>query len=220
MAGEALSSPHAGDLALAAALARGDAAALATFETAIVPDIRGALVRLGRSDPDFLDEVLQSVRVKLLVGDPPRITEYAGRGRLAAWIQVVAIREALMLIRKTAREVPGDVELFRLAFSEPAIARSSRAHKEAFTAAFQRALAELPERDRTCLRLCFVEGLGTEDLARLFRVHRVTAFRWLRDAREALLDATRSHFLASVDLPPSQVSSLMRSLAGSLSVPW
>jgi RNA polymerase sigma-70 factor, ECF subfamily len=83
-----------------------------------------------------------------------------------------------------------------------------------------RALAELPERDRTYLRMCFVEGLGTEELGRLFRVHRVTAFRWLRDARETLLETTRQHFLAAVDLPQSQVSSLMRSLAGSLSVPW
>lgn len=208
-----------GDVALAMALARGDAAALVTFEDAIVRDIRGALVRFGR-DPDFVEEVLQRVRVKLLVGDAPRIAEYRGSGRLAAWVQIVAIREALMLIRATSREVPGDAELLRLGVTEPALARSSREHKAAFTAAFHQALAELSERDRTYLRMCFVEGLGTEELARLFRVHRVTAFRWLRDAREALLDATRRHFLAAVDLPPSQVSSLMRSLAGSLSVPW
>jgi RNA polymerase sigma-70 factor (ECF subfamily) len=219
VAREALSSPNAGDIALAAALARGDAAALAKFESTIVPDIRGALVRLRR-DPDFVDEILQRVRVKLFVGDSPRIAEYRGQGRLAAWIQIVAIREALMSIRATAREVPGDAELLRLGVSEPALARSSRAHKEAFTAAFHRALAELSERDRTYLRMIFVEGLGTEELARLFRVHRVTAFRWLRDAREALLEGTRRHFLAAVNLPPSQVSSLMRSLAGSLSVPW
>lgn len=212
---EALSA----DVELAAALARGDAAALATFENAIVPDIRGALVRLGR-DRDFVEEVLQRVRMKLLVGDAKRIAEYRGRGRLAAWVQIVAIREALMMIRATARELPGDEELLRLSVTEPALARSSRTYKTAFTAAFERALAELSERDRTYLRLCFVEGLGTEELARLFRVHRVTAFRWLRDAREALLAATRTHFLAAVDIPPSQVSSLMRSLAGSLSVPW
>lgn len=207
------------DLALAAALARGDAAALATFEDVIVRDIRGALRRFGR-EADFVEEALQRVRVKLLVGAAPRITEYRGHGRLAAWVQIVAIREALMMIRATAREVPGDAELLRLGATEPALARSSRTHKEAFTAAFHRALAELPERDRTYLRLCFVQGLATDELARLFRVHRVTAFRWLRDAREALLAATRRHFLETVDLPASQVSSLMRSLAGSLSVPW
>ncbi|MEZ4398482.1 MAG: sigma factor-like helix-turn-helix DNA-binding protein [Kofleriaceae bacterium] len=218
MAGDAL-TPPADDLALAAALARGDAAALAAFEREIVPSIRGALVRFGR-DSDFVDEALQRVRVKLLVGAPARIGEYRGRGRLAAWVQIVAIREALMMLRATAREVPGDDELLRLGATDPALARSSRRHQAAFAAAFQRALAELPERDRTYLRMGFVEGVGTDGLARLFRVHRVTAFRWLRDARAALLEATRRHFLATAGLRPSEVSSLMRSLAESLSVPW
>lgn len=228
MADATLSEPPVGgaraeDLALAARLARGDADALATFEDAIVPDVRRALVRLGR-DADFVAEVLQRVRVKLLVaqpaGRPPRVAEYRGQGRLAAWVQIVAIREALMLLRAGTREVAGDAELLRLGVTEPALARSSRAHKDAFAAAFRRAFAELPERERTYLRMCFVEGLGTEELARLFRVHRVTAFRWLRDARATLLDATRRHFLAAVEIPPSQVSSLVRSLASSLSVPW
>lgn len=211
--------PLTADRELATALAAGDSAALATFEEVIVPDIRGALVRFRRDD-DFIAEVLQRVRVKLLVGAPARIAEYRGQGRLAAWIQIVAIREALVMIRATTREIPGDAELLRLSVTEPALARSSRAHKDKFEVAFQRALAELSDRDRTYLRMCFLEGLGTEELARLFRVHRVTAFRWLRDAREALLEGTRHHFLATVELPPSQVSSLMRSLAGSLSVPW
>lgn len=211
--------PLSADRELAAALAAGDRAALATFEEVIVPDIRGALVRFRRDD-DFIAEVLQRVRVKLLVGAPARIAEYRGQGRLAAWIQIVAIREALVMIRATTREVPGDAELLRLSVTEPVLARSSRAHKAAFEAAFQRALGELSDRERTYLRMCFIEGLGTEELARLFRIHRVTAFRWLRDAREALLEGTRRHFLATVELPPSQISSLMRSLAGSLSVPW
>lgn len=220
MAGESVTAAaHADDLALAAALARGDAGAVATFEDRIVPDVRGALVRLGR-DHDFVEEALQRVRVRLLVGEPPGIAGYRGRGRLAAWVQIVAIREALMMMRATRREVPGDGELVRLAVTEPALARSSRAHKEAFTHAFARAFDELGERERTCLRLCFLDGLGTEELARLFRVHRVTAFRWLRDAREALLAATRRHFVASVALPDRDVTSLMRSLASSLSVPW
>ena len=181
--------PLSADRELATALARGDSAALATFEEVIVPDIRGALVRFRRDD-DFLAEVLQRVRVKLLVGNPARIADYRGQGRLAAWVQIVAIREALGMIRATTREVPGDAELLRLSVTEPVLARSSRVHKEAFEAAFQGALAELSDRDRTYLRMCFVEGLGTEELARLFRVHRVTAFRWLRDAREALLEGT------------------------------
>jgi len=219
--GVAPTSPFAADVALASALAGGEPAALAIFDRAIVPDVRGALVRFGRDD-DFVAEVLQRVRVKLLVGDAsaPRIGEYQGRGPLAAWVQIVAIREGLQIQRSTAREVAGDEQLLRLAVTDPAFARSSQVYKAAFAAAFQRAMTELGERERTLLRLCFVEGVGTDGIARLFHVHRVTAFRWLRDAREVLLETTRTHFLAAADVPASEVDSVMRSAAHSLSVPW
>ena len=219
--GLAPASAFAADVALAGALAAADPAALAIFDREIVPDVRGALVRFGRDD-DFVAEVLQRVRIKLLVGDTsaPRIGEYQGTGRLAAWVQIVAIREALQIQRSTAREVAGDEPLLRLAVTDPEFARSSQVHKAAFAAAFRRAMAELGERERTLLRLCFVEGVGTESIARLFHVHRVTAFRWLREAREALLETTRACFLATADVPASEVDSVMRSAANSLSVPW
>ena len=213
-------SPYALDVALAIALAAGDPVALAAFDSELVPDIRGALVRFGRDD-DFLDEALQRVRVKLLVGEPtPRIAEYRGRGRLAAWLQIVAIREALMLQRAGRREQSSDDELVRLACTDPVLARTRQAYKEAFATAFRAAFAELDERERTLLRLCFVENTGAEDLARLYQVHRVTAFRWLRDARERLLERTRERFAAAANLASSELDSVMRSLATSLSVQW
>jgi RNA polymerase sigma-70 factor, ECF subfamily len=218
--GLAASSSYAVDVALVTALASADPAALAGFDRELVPDIRGALVRFGR-DEDFLAEALQRVRVKLLVGDPtPRIAEYRGRGRLAAWIQIVAIREALMLQRAGRREQASDDELLRLAITDPVLARTRQVHKDAFAAAFRAAFAELEERERTLLRLCFVESAGADDLARLYNVHRVTAFRWLRDARARLLERTRERFAAAANIASTDVDSVMRSLASSLSVQW
>ncbi len=218
--GLAPTSAHAADVALVTALATGDPAALAVFDRELVPDIRGALVRFGRDD-DFLAEALQRVRVKLLVGDPsPRIAEYRGRGRLAAWIQIVAIREALMLQRAGRREGPSDDALVHLAITDPVLARTRQVHKDAFATAFRAAFAELDERERTLLRLCFVENAGADDLARLYKVHRVTAFRWLRDARARLLEGTRARFATAANIASSDVDSVMRSLASSLSVQW
>ena len=216
------SSPNAADVALAVALAHGDPGALAIFNAEIVPDVSGALWRIAR-DRDFLDEALQRVRVKLLVGDPtPRISEYRGRGPLAAWIQIVAIREALMMQRATRRESSddGDSALVDIALTEPVLAHTRQLFKDAFAAAFRDALRELDERDRMLLRLCFVENAGAEDIARLFKVHRVTAFRWLRDAREKLLERTRACFMSTLAIPTSEVDSVMRSLATSLTVSW
>jgi len=213
-------SAHAADVALVTALATGDPGALAIFDRELVSDIRGALVRFGRDD-DFLAEALQRVRVKLLVGDPtPRIAEYRGRGRLAAWIQIVAIREALMLQRAGRRDQRSDDDLVDLAITDPVLARTRQVHKEAFAAAFRAAFAELDERERTLLRLCFVEAAGADDLARLYGVHRVTAFRWLRDARARLLESTRARFAGAANIASTDVDSVMRSLASSLSVQW
>ncbi|MCP4467662.1 MAG: hypothetical protein GY813_13040 [Halieaceae bacterium] len=68
------SEPLADDVALAYALAAGDAGAHAILEDELIPDLRCALARFGR-DTDFVDEALQRVRVKLLVSDTdtPRI---------------------------------------------------------------------------------------------------------------------------------------------------
>lgn len=217
-----VTSPNAPDVALAIALANGEPAALSIFDDVIVPDVSGALRPLAR-DRDFLDEVLQRVRVKLLVGDPtPRIAEYLGRGPLAAWIQIVAIREALMMRRSTRREDSddGDSALVDIALTEPVLAQTRRLYKDAFAIAFREALHGLDERERMLLRLCFVENAGAEDIARLFKVHRVTAFRWLRDARAKLLDRTRDCFMTAMAIPASEVDSVMRSLATSLTVSW
>jgi RNA polymerase sigma-70 factor (ECF subfamily) len=217
-----MSSTLDDDAAFVAALARGDEAALARFDAEIVPDISGALFRMHRGD-DFVDEIVQRVRVKLLVsenGTPPRISQYRGTGRLAAWVQIVAIREALMYLRGGARTIASDDDLVRIALTDPMLARSRERYREPFARAFREALAALPKRERTWLQMCFLEGVSTQELARLYRVHRVTALRWLRDARSTLLEATRERFVAAVDIPDSQVSSLMRSLAASLSVSW
>lgn len=210
------------DVALVVALAGQDAGAVEILDRELLPDVRGALHRFGRDD-DFVDEVLQRVRVKLLTTEgqePAQIAEYRGRGPLAAWIQIIAIREALMMLRSARRDVQDDEILVRIAYSEPLLAHGRQRFKEQFATAFRRAMGELDQRDRTLLRLCFVEGAGTPELAKLYGVHRATAFRWMRDARERLLERTRDYFLASSGLSESEIDSVMRSLAESLSVSW
>lgn len=100
------------------------------------------------------------------------------------------------------------------------LARLRQVHKNAFAAAFRAAFAELDVRERTLLRLCFVENAGADDLAQLYKVHRVTAFRWLRDAHARLLAGTRDRFAAAANIASTDVDSVMRSLASSLSVQW
>ena len=94
-------SSTAADLALASACAQGDPEALARFE-AILTAIRPALAAVGASTTE-IDEVLQRLRVQLLVGDQPGILAYAGRGELRAWVRVIGVREMVRLCRQGGR---------------------------------------------------------------------------------------------------------------------
>ncbi len=214
-------SRYALDIALMCGLARGDASALRAFEAEIVPDVRGALARLDPSG-HLVEDALQQVRVKLLVAEgEPRIVEYRGRGALAAWVQVIAIRETLMLRRRTRNERPVSEDALLIAVEgNPALALTKQAHRADLAASFQAALAALTPRERTLLRLCFVEATGTEQLAELYQVHRVTMFRWLSDARAHLLDGLRSELMARVGVDANDVDSLITALASSLDVAW
>ena len=40
------------------------------------------------------EEVLQALRAHVLVGDAPKLADYDGRGPLAAWVRVAAVRAA------------------------------------------------------------------------------------------------------------------------------
>src|SRR5947209_904462 len=66
------------------------------------------VARVGR-EPSFVEEVRQTVREKLLVAAadaPPRIVEYTGRGALAAWLRIIAVRAALNLRRRRGDVAP------------------------------------------------------------------------------------------------------------------
>ena len=95
---------HADDLDLASACVTGDRDALEKLEVLIERQAE-AIARVDRSH-DFIREIQQRVRMRLLVGandGRPRIVDYAGRGPLAAFVRVAALRLALMEKRITNR---------------------------------------------------------------------------------------------------------------------
>ena len=84
----------AGDLYLAAAAAAGNDDAVRVFDSQLLSELPRWLARL-RLGGDMVEEVRQHLRAKLLVGPPPKLTQYRASGRLAAWVRMVAVRTAL-----------------------------------------------------------------------------------------------------------------------------
>jgi RNA polymerase sigma-70 factor (ECF subfamily) len=155
------------------------------------------------------------VRHALLVaepGAPARIAGYAGRGPLRAWVRATAIRAALKMNRKERPEGPAE-ESFLLgdaAVVDPVLAGLRRRYAPEFRGAFEAALAALDSQERVLLRQHFVDGVGTEDLAALHGVHRVTMFRWLAKLRTKLLVRTRRELRARIGVDEAELDSIMR----------
>ena len=218
--------PRWADLYLAAACAHGDPEALRQFERHLLPEADAA-IRGVEPEPAFVDEVRQRVRTKLLVAEPghaPKIADYAGRGPLAGWLCVVALRTAMSLQRERRRADArhGD-ERWAVALTWPSTADPELEHwKQSYGAelgeALVQACAALPDRERAVLRLCFVDGLGIDRIGAIYGVHRSTAARWLQRAREELLRTTRERLAERLQATPTQLSSMDRLVHSQLEV--
>lgn len=161
-----------------------------------------------------VDDVRSAVRDKLLLRDdaagaaPPRIVDYAGRGRLRGLVQVMATRLAIDRVRRDARDEPlpdGD-RLAALHDVELSLIKAQ--YRGAFAAGFAAAVAELPRRDRNLLRLHLLGGMTLEQLAQMYNVHRATVVRWLAAARAAVHDGTRAHVAATLHAPADELDEM------------
>jgi RNA polymerase sigma-70 factor (ECF subfamily) len=216
-----LATLHASDLYVACACLRGDAAALRILEEQWLAPLEPALRRLVGAAQGA--DALQLLRERLLLGDgdhAPRLGEYAGRGPLARWLRVAAMRTALNQ-RRGERELPAsEAELVTMGPAGRDLefdyiqARFREDFREAFVAAF----AALDKRQRSLLRFHYGDGLTIEQVAQIHRVSRATMARWLAAARADLLAGTRREIAERHDLRASQVESLMRLLGSHVDV--
>ena len=210
---------NAADVYLACACAAGDPAALAAFERAYLAKVDDFL-RGVRPSRELVDEVRQHLRERLFLGERPRIADYSGRGTLASWLRVAALRAASNFRRSegardraaarapAAPAVPLDPEL--------ALVRSR--HSSEFERALGDAFAGLDERERNLLRLHFLDGLGIDGLAPVFGVHRATVARWLAAARTRLHDAVIELLRARLAVDARELESLLRVVRSDLEI--
>jgi len=223
---EALFGPHGAadkcegaDLFLCCACALGDVRALRTFEREVVPVARVAVARI-RKDREFIDETLQEVWDKLLLGPRAKVAKYSGLGPLAAWVRVAATRTAIDRCRALGVAGARQVELTD-ALSAPehsaelALARAR--YGELFQSALREAVAKLPVRERNVLRMHVCGHCNIDEIGRAYDVHRATAARWLERARTAIADGVRAALAErDVKLTDSEFISVARGLASVL----
>ena len=211
-----------GDVALAWAAARGDAAAVAAFEEQTMPAVDPALARLDLAAV-AVDETKQALRQHLLVGDarPPALLSYAGRGPLRAWVKVAATRMALKALQRGKREVPVEERVLGampLETEDPELHYLKEHYRDAFKAAVREAIAALDARQTNLICQHYLDGLTTHQLGALYRVNQSTAARWLERARQAILDTTRRGLMERLQVDRGEYESIMRLLHSHLDV--
>jgi RNA polymerase sigma-70 factor (ECF subfamily) len=184
---------HAADLFLACACGHGDRNALQALEERHLAAARASLRRVDRR-PEFLDDVLQELRAKLLLPPEPRILRYGGRGPLQAWIRVSASRIAIDLLRAARDDraaEPRDPDALDRVDLGPEVQLLRTAYRESFQDALSAALAALAPKDRNLLRRHLIERMTLEEIAGPYGVHPATMARRLMALREQIATAVR-----------------------------
>ena len=210
-----LAGRHVGDLYLACGLTHEHPAALAVFETTTLPAVERGLVGLARS-PDCRRELLQMLRERMLVAKDGRrgIAAYDGRAPLAIWLRVCAARLAMRQAGRERATLVEDDQLEQLApgVPDPELAYLRSHYGDRFRAAFGRAVDGLAPRERNLLRHSVIDGLGIDQIAAIYHIHRATAARQLERARRQLVEATREHMKLALGVTDTELESILRVL--------
>jgi RNA polymerase sigma-70 factor (ECF subfamily) len=195
---DAPTEPHLAETYLVCAALAGNRVALEVLETRFLAPARASIRRI-HAEPDFVDEALQELRQKLLVGPEPRLLRYLGRSPLEGWIRVTATRLAFDLARQRvfgADEAGGDkLEQIAAEVPDADLALLKRKLGESFQRALRAALDSLEPRERNVLRMHLGQGLSIDDIARPHRVHRATAARWLNDIKRKVFEIVRAQIV-------------------------
>lgn len=209
-----ITSLHAADVHLALACLAGSARAHALLDTrlrAVAPQaLRG--IRLAGAS---LDELLQEVRTKLLVGASPdvpgKLALYAGRGPVDGWLRVTLARAALSSVRgaQPADGASADELADLAADDDPQLSALRARCGPGLERAIREAIAARDPEERALLRLNLVDHLSIDELAVLYKAHRATMARRLARARNAVFEDARARAMASLGLDESEFRSLV-----------
>ncbi len=207
-----LSAIRADELLLAFACAQGDSAALAALDTHVLSRVREWI---PKEDSAFVSEVQQRLRQRLLMPEgssPPKISTFTGRGTLAQWARAVATRLAIDIKREATGNVPLDeapADADALVGRDPEFSFIRSRYQEEFRHAFREALAALSPKERNLLRLHHVDNLSVDSVGTMYQTSRSTAARWIAQARERLLETTRTALAGRLKLDAGELDSLL-----------
>lgn len=205
------------DLFLTCGCALGRPEAFAAFEQAYRGEIDAAAKRLGKLAPP-VDDARQLIHERLLTSSPPKISEFRGRGSLKSWVKVVALRTLLNHRQRiNGKEQPlesnSDLERLLPASDGPELAMMKEHYGTEVRAALRDCIAELSAKERTLLRLAFIEDATVDAIGAVYGVHRATAARWVQAAHRDLTTKVHRRLRERLRLNNTELESALRMIA-------
>lgn len=219
---EHLQTLRAGDLWLACGCAAGDKRALLRFQARFSPDIEMAVARSGNANvsaEDFRQHLMSKLFTTPADG-APRIAEYSGHGSLRGWLRITIVRQVIDFVRRHQRRDLGhqvdETELLELqaVAADPELAYVRSTYQAELRQALHEGFAALTPRERNLLRQLLIHGMGIDNVALIYGVHRSTAHRWRLRAQETLLQATREALRGRLGVDRREVDAMMEMHTG------
>lgn len=193
-------------------------AACKLLESKYFPALRACVAKFDHR-ADVVEDILQQVRARLLVGPAARIRTYSGRGSLDGWLRTVARNAARDFLRaqgagqRQSWQRP-DTGLAGAEYlhSAPPSSPEDEAFGDTFAPIIQRAITQsvrtLGSEERQLLYHYFVSDLCIDDLGRMYSVNRSTAARRiLRNVRRIQRELRKELLPRLGQLEPGELES-------------
>ncbi|HXU83394.1 MAG TPA: sigma-70 family RNA polymerase sigma factor [Polyangia bacterium] len=200
------------ELYLVAGCVAHDPEAYQAFERRYLATMTQTVGRIVLS-ADQADELRQQLRVTLLLGTAPKIGTFKGQGPLGAWVQVCAVRLALKLGAARDRLAGPDAGLLEGLVAQDAdqeLLAAKSQYRDTFQAALEECFSALPSRQKTLLRMHFLDGMSIDEMGQVFHVHRATIARWLVAIRKEVLEQICRKISLNLHTSSSEFRSMVR----------
>ncbi|WNG28191.1 sigma-70 family RNA polymerase sigma factor [Cystobacter fuscus] len=211
---QVLDKLHIADLYLACACVYNVPEAVPTLEQHCLRRLRDSFHPPSSS----LDDVLQMVRVHLLLGTSttePKLPTYRGKSKLSSWIRVIAVRMHLHQNQKALVDERPEENVIKALAALPTpgpdaeLGLIKSRFQRHFNQALRESFAALSHEQRNLLRFYYIDELTTTELGKLLGVAQPTASRRLADARAAVYEETRRRLQERLRLSSQEFESML-----------
>jgi RNA polymerase sigma-70 factor, ECF subfamily len=222
----ALAATCVPDLYLTCACAARNPAALEAFESHYLSALVGQVSRIDPS-PAFADEVRQTLRIRLLMGDEqhdraPAILQYRGQGPLRRWLAVVATRTALNMRKEGQPWVSLDEAVMDASLDSPELQNLRGVYlddlRQATREAVTESLGELTPEERNLLRWHLVDRVSLRKIAVARGTYVMAVAREYARIRASIMDRVRRKAQERTGLSSTEAASLLNDLASRISI--